>query len=239
MTRFRSRRPEEGIPVAWTTELAGYHLLDPNSHPIPVQTSRGSPNLSAAARDWLAALGVPILDTTDVASLVWIHVLAISYAPAWLAENGDAIRQGWPRVPLPDNAALLRASAALGGRTASLLNPDIPVPGVTAGTLDNALGSIGVPTKRGGKSMSESDRELTAGWGHAGKDGAVMPGRGQHALREYGPDEAAAAAEAELLGARTYDIFLNADAFWRNIPDAVWNFTIGGYQGTQEMAFLP
>ncbi|MBV8577609.1 MAG: hypothetical protein JOZ58_21540, partial [Acetobacteraceae bacterium] len=33
-----------------------------------------------------------------------------------------------------------------------------------------------------------------------------------------------------LLGARTTDVFLNADAFWRNIPEAVWEFTIGGYQ---------
>ena len=42
--------------------------------------------------------------------------------------------------------------------------------------------------------------------------------------------EAAAQAEAALLGARTNDVFLNEDAFWRNIPETVWNFTIGGYQ---------
>ena len=33
-----------------------------------------------------------------------------------------------------------------------------------------------------------------------------------------------------MLGARTNDVFLNEDAFWRNIPETVWNFTIGGYQ---------
>jgi hypothetical protein len=27
--------------------------------------------------------------------------------------------------------------------------------------------------------MTEADRALTAGWGHAGKGGAVMPGRGR------------------------------------------------------------
>ncbi len=25
-------------------------------------------------------------------------------------------------------------------------------------------------------------------------------------------------------------MFLNADAYWRNIPETVWSFTIGGYQ---------
>jgi hypothetical protein len=41
---------------------------------------------------------------------------------------------------------------------------------------------------------------------------------------------APAQAEAALLGARTNDVFLNDDAYWRNIPETVWNFTIGGYQ---------
>jgi hypothetical protein len=27
-----------------------------------------------------------------------------------------------------------------------------------------------------------------------------------------------------------YDIFLNDDACWRNVPEAVWDYTIGGYQ---------
>ena len=60
--------------------------------------------------------------------------------------------------------------------------------------------------------MTEANRTLTGGWGHAGKDGAVMPGRGRIIPRDYAPEEAAAQAEAALLGAKTNDIFLNADA---------------------------
>ena len=78
--------------------------------------------------------------------------------------------------------------------------------------------------------MTEADRTLTAGWGHAGKGGAVMPGRGRIVTRDYAPAEAPAQAEAALLGARTNDVFLNEDAYWRNIPETVWSFTIGGYQ---------
>ncbi len=29
-------------------------------------------------------------------------------------------------------------------------------------------------------------------------------------------------------------MFLNADAYWRNVPEEVWNFTIGGYQVIQK-----
>lgn len=231
ITRLRSRRPEEGLPIFWTPLLPGDHLLDPNTHPLPVFAAPGKANLSASARAWLAALDLPDPDTDrEIAALPWHHALAIGYAPAWLTENADGIRQDWPRVPLPNSADLLRASSALGARIAALLDPDTPVPGVTAGTLHPALATIAAPTKRGGGSMTETDRTVLAGWGHAGKGGAVMPGRGRIVMRDYGPSEAPAQAEVALLGARTNDVFLNADAFWRNVPDAVWNFTIGGYQ---------
>ena len=36
--------------------------------------------------------------------------------------------------------------------------------------------------------------------------------------------------ERSLFGANTVDVYLNADAYWRNIPEPVWHFTIGGYQ---------
>jgi hypothetical protein len=231
VTRVRSRRPEEGLPLFFTPLLAGYHLLDPNSHPLPIFAAQDKANLSAAARDWLAALGLPAPDTdTAVAELPWHHVLAIGYAPAWLNENGDDIRQDWPRVPLPDDAELLRASAALGARVAALLDPDTPVPGVTSGTILPSIQTIAVPAKRGGGAMTESDRTLTAGWGHAGKGGAVMPGRGRTVTRDYAADEAKAQGQAALLGGTTLDVFLNADAYWRNVAQHVWNFTIGGYQ---------
>ena len=29
-------------------------------------------------------------------------------------------------------------------------------------------------------------------------------------------------------------MFLNADAHWRNIPQSVWDFTIGGYQALKK-----
>ena len=230
-TRFRSRRPEEGLPVFWTTLLPGDHLLDPNTHPLPVLADPSRANLSIAARDWLADLGFADPDQDRATAMFpWHHVLAIAYAPAWLSENADGIRQDWPRVPLPDNADLLRASAQLGSRVAALLDPDVQVPGVTAGTILPELSTIAVPSRRGGGSMTEAERAVTAGWGHAGKDGAVMPGRGRVVARDYAPDEAEAQAHAPLLGLRTSDIYLNADAYWRNVPDFVWNFTIGGYQ---------
>jgi len=58
------------------------------------------------------------------------------------------------------------------------------------------------------------DLDLTAGWGHAGKDGITMPGKGKLIRHNTG----------------AYDIYLNDVAYWQNVPEAVWNYAIGGYQ---------
>src|ERR1019366_584936 len=130
VTRLRARRPEEGLPIFWTAFIPGDHLLDPNTHPLPVMANKTTANLSAAARAWVTTLELPDPDADHtIAALPWHHSLAIGYAPAWLTENGDGIRRDWPRIPLPNNASLLRASAALGKRVAALLDPDMPVPG--------------------------------------------------------------------------------------------------------------
>jgi hypothetical protein len=231
VSRAYRERPHEGPHMLLTTALPDYHLLRPNCFAITFFQLDKRANLSTASRAWLAMLGLPDPDDNrDIAALPWHHALAIGYAPAWLAENADGIRQDWPRVPLPNNADLLRASATLGARVAALLDPDTPVPGVCNGSVHPALATIAVPTKRGGGSMTEADRMLSAGWGHAGKGGAVMPGRGRIVTRDYAPDEAPTQAEAASLGAHTNDVFLNDDAYWRNIPETVWSFTIGGYQ---------
>jgi hypothetical protein len=233
-TRPGTSAVPEGAPMAWTALLGDDHALRTDAYYIPVfrrDVDATRANLSAAARTWLAALGLPDPDANrEVAVLPWHHALAIGYAPAWLADNADGIRQDWPRIPLPVSAKLLRASAALGARIAALLDPDVPVAGVTAGTIAPALQTVAVPAMLGGGAMTEQDRFVTAGWGHAGREGVVMPGRGRIATRFYADDEAAMAATADLLGARTHDIFLNGAAYWRNVPEAVWDFHIGGYQ---------
>ena len=35
---------------------------------------------------------------------------------------------------------------------------------------------------------------------------------------------------APMLGRTTFDIYLNRNAFWRNVPGTVWTYKLGGYQ---------
>ena len=187
-------------------------------------------NLSDAARNYLTSLNIADIDNDpETAELIWMHVLAIGYSTAYLTENADGVRQDWARIPLPDNRDLLIASATIGRQIAALLDPETPVPGVTSGKLRPELKTIAVVSRVGtGNLDPNTDFALTAGWGHAGQNNVTMPGKGKVSDRPYTPEEQTAIADK--LGVTTYDIYLNDVAYWKNVPDRVWKYTIGGYQ---------
>jgi Type ISP C-terminal specificity domain len=191
---------------------------------LPLETATVA-NLSPAALAWCANLG--LLASPETSRLVWLHVLAISYSPAWLQENGDAIQQGWPRVPLPKSADLLRSSAALGAEILTLLDLHPPAPGVTTGTPRPELATIAVPVTASGQ---RRDWRLTVGWGTRTQTEVTMPGRGRLVSRPYVASESATEAAQVLLGPVTADVWMNGASYWRNIPEQVWELKIGGYQ---------
>jgi hypothetical protein len=179
----------------------------------------------------------------DDAPGLFYHTLAILHAPAYRSENSGALRQDWPRIPLPDSKEALLASAALGKQIAALLDTETPF-AVGAPWVGQAppLQNIAVPTRVDRKPLDETKHlAVTAGWGHAGKGGITMPGKGKIVQRDCTGAERAAflappsgrqmpARTPALLGDRTYDVYLNDVAYWANIPIRVWEYTIGGYQ---------
>ena len=190
------------------------------------------PNLSAAAQRYLDRLGLGVED-------LFHHALAVLHDPAYREANAGALRMEWPRIPLPGwpdgesagAADELAASAERGWELARLLDPETPAPGVTAGPLRPELAAIAVPATAAGRNMTGDDFALTAGWGHHGAGDAVMPGQGRAVERPYTAAERAALGDATAtLGAATLDIHLNDRARWSNVPAAVWNYKLGGYQ---------
>ncbi len=189
-------------------------------------------NLSGTAQNYLERLGADVED-------LFYHVIAVLHDPAYREANVGALRMEWPRIPLPgwpdgkteDAAKALAASAARGRELARLLDPDAPVPGVTQGPLRPEIATIAVPATTDGRNMTGDDFAVTVGWGHFGKNDAVMPGQGRIVERAYTPDEKAAMGDnIPTLGETTFDVYLNARAFWRNVPAAVWTYKLGGYQ---------
>ena len=189
------------------------------------------PNLSPAAQLYLERLGLGVED-------LFHHVLAVLHDPAYREANAGALRMEWPRIPLPGwpdgdiggAAEGLAASAERGREVPRLLDPETPVPGVTVGDLRPELAAIAVPTTVDGRNMTGDDFAVTAGWGHFGAGGAVMPGQGRTVERLCNVAEGGGVVGAAALGDTTYDIHLNDNTHWSNVPAAVWNYKLGGYQ---------
>ena len=119
----------------------------------------------------------------------------------------------------------------MGVNSTALLDPETPVPSVTRTPLRAEIAAIAVPSTVGGRNMAGDDFAVTASWGYYGPGDAVMPGQGRIVERAHTPAERMAMSDAlPALGDTTLDIYLNGEAFWRNIPAAVWGYRLGGYQ---------
>ncbi|NLT77032.1 MAG: hypothetical protein GXX98_10955 [Planctomycetes bacterium] len=251
MTRFRSSASPEGVPCYFVKDLSDDHFITPDNacfalrlrlEPEKPKGHAGqadlfghyaaeatiTANLSPVARAYLAGLGIGDPDAdAGTAGLVWMHALAIGYSPAYLDENADGIRQDWPRIPLPATKRALLDSAALGRRVAALLDTEQAVDGVTTGQIDSRLRDIGAICRVGGGSLDPhaGHLDVTVGWGHAGQGGVCMPGAGKVEVRGQ-DDETLRRA----FGDAMLDVYLNEHAYWSNVPKAVWEYRIGGYQ---------
>ena len=171
------------------------------------------------------------------------HALAVLHDPGYREANAGALRMEWPRIPLPgwpdgsapDAAVELAASATQGRELAALLDSDTPVAGVTEGVLRPEIAAVAVPSTVDGGNMTGGDFALTAGWGHFGQGQAVMPGQGRVVQRPYTPTERQSLnATQGSLGETTRDVHLNDRAYWRNVPAAVWDYKLGGYQALKK-----
>ena len=79
--------------------------------------------------------------------------------------------------------------------------------------------------------MAGDDFSVKARWGFHGQGEAVMPGQGRVEERPYTAEEGTALGNlVDALGDTTFDVYLNDRAYWRNVPVAVWNYKLGGYQ---------
>jgi len=190
-----------------------------------LREARSDSNVSDRAQDYLSSLHASH-------ELLFFHVVAILHSPAYRTENQGALRQDWPRIPLPANAKALEGSAELGRKIATLLDVDCKVKGVSVPPLPKELQAIAVIERADKAPLNpdEGDLDLNAGWGHAGKGSATMPGKGKTIERPHTLQEAKMLAEsAAILGELTLDVYLNDHVYWRNIPARVWDYTISGY----------
>ena len=214
-------RPDLSPPLV-TSNLGDLNQMNSGVYCVPTylredglepseDSPRRRPNLSSAARRYLDALGMGVED-------LFHHVLAVLHDPAYNRLNADALRAEGPRIPLPTwpDPSVSPSSSVTPAKSQSLApipdrNPEErgvashsvhpePVEGRTS-----PLPQSVIPAKAGIQSRPEANEEPA--------ESRVDP----------------ATTEAAL-GATTRDVHLNDRAYWRNVPAAVWDYKLGGYQ---------
>ena len=237
------RKGAEEPQACFTEHMGSLHLIERGANWFPAwlrddglridgNEEQQRPNLTGPAQRYLERLDANVED-------LFHHILTILHDPSYRSANAGALRMEWPRIPLPGwpddedegAAEMLAQSAARGRELAQLLDPDTPVPGVTEGALHPEIAAVAVPATTNGRNMGGEDFAVTAGWGHYGKGNVVMPGQGRVVERSYTPDECDTVGDSlPVLGENTFDVYLNGNTFWRNVPGAIWNYKLGGYQ---------
>ncbi len=190
-------------------------------------------NLSVRARAYLTSLGFSDFDDERaIGALIWQHALAMGYSPLYRASNAGGLSGDWPRVPLPDSAAKLRHSAALGARVAALLDSATPCDGIESGAFLKGLRHVGRFTRTDGAMIEAGDESLkvSRNWGFFGPRNIVQPGDGTLTARAATADENAAFIELGLgAQAEVFDVYASELGFWNGVPRRVWETLIGGY----------
>ncbi len=153
----------------------------------------------------------------DIARRLFYHASAVLWSSAYRSENESGLRQGWPRIPIPQDPRQLEESSELGKQIADFLSTDKFVKGVTRGTVRPELRGLGNAMRIDGENIeSGSGLRVDAGWGFRGQKNAVMCGKGRVEPSAVDPENAV-------------DVFLNSQVYWSNVPKDVWEMTIGGY----------
>ena len=213
---------KEFDPPLVATSLCSLHIIERGANLFPMfirpvgqrslldegDNNASRPNLSPAAFEYLE-----IIEATDTPDSLFYHTLAVLHAPRYRMENTGALRQDWPRIPLPATREALNASANLGKQIVALLDTETSVPGVTTSPFRDDTKSVAVLTHDDRSGLQDGDLAVTAGWGNATKTG-IMPGRGKLVEKPDG----------------MCDVYLNEKVAWRGVPLEVWKYTIGGYQ---------
>lgn len=225
MVSQQKPRREWSVPQI-IRSLGCLDLMDRSATCIPLRI-RSTMDASEAPHGNLSALATTYLQSMASSEEdLFFHAIAVLHSPTYASVNAGGLAQDWPRIPLPESREALLASAALGREVAALLDTETPVPGVTSGTVRAELKTIAIVSRVGGGALTPAEFALTAGWGSGGQGSITMPGKGKTEPRPPQPAEQAAA----LGSAPTLDVYLNATAYWKNVPQPVWDFTIGGYQ---------
>jgi hypothetical protein len=143
--------------------------------------------------------------------------LSLCHSPQYEEEHREGLGQDWAHVPIPRDRELFEDLANTGDLIAALLNPlDESRPAIRT-VLGDYAPRVAVLASITGGPVRQSDLRVTVPYFGAA--------RGGWRPRQFG--------EAEIpsmnLGQQTGDLYINDNIYFRNIPEEIWRYELGGY----------
>ncbi|WP_428393409.1 type ISP restriction/modification enzyme [Lichenicoccus sp.] len=147
---------------------------------------------------------------------------ATLHAPSYQSEHKSALSSDWAHLPITKDADLLGRLVDVGEQVARLLDADRDAREVVEAVLTPERAKLlGQLRRLDGANVSADDLKLTfTYWGG---------GKGKWTPRPFLETELPAPMWDAAWGERTGDLFLNAQAHFAHVPEAVWTYQLGGY----------
>jgi hypothetical protein len=148
---------------------------------------------------------------------------AILHSPGYQAEHKSALSADWAHLPIPKDPDLFERLVAKGEQVSRLLDANRDARDVIEVVLGRErAGSLGPLKRLDGGNLRPADLKINVTfWGG---------GKGRWKSRAFSFEDAPLQAWGDQVwGERTGDLYINDDAFFSNVPEAVWTYQLGGY----------
>jgi len=162
-------------------------------------------------------------DARQIVGKLFRIAFAMLHAPSYQAEHKSALSADWAHLPIPKDPKLFAEVVEKGELITRLLDAERDARDIIEFVLGKDRTARIGPLKRvDGGNLKPGDLKVTVTyWGG---------GKGRWKPRAFEMEEAPDAAWGEgVWGERTGDLFINDDAFFANVPEAVWTYQLGGY----------
>jgi hypothetical protein len=187
---------------------------------IPTRALRAnlaSPVWEALAGRWRLKGDLEGKSARELVHRLFGLALAISHAPQYQEDHKESLGQDWAHLPIPRDRAIFLETSRLGETIAALLNPLSDPRSLIRRVLRDDATSLAAAEKLGGGPIRKSDYVVSFSYNGAAK--------GKWIARDPGDSEPMRPA----WGARTGDLFINDEVFFRHVPESVWRYELGGY----------
>jgi hypothetical protein len=169
------------------------------------------------SRDWGLGGGIDGDEAKRLVRDLFRVCLGICHASQYQEEHRESLGQDWAHVPVPRDRGLFQELAAVGHQVAALLDPLAESRTVIRALLGDYAPRLAALATAAGGAVREGDLVVTIP--HFGS------ARGGWRPRQYEEGETPPAN----LGERTGDLYINDRVFFRNVPEGVWEYELGGY----------